>query len=52
MSNSNDVEGRIDEAAEKVSEYQEGLEQFVIERPLTALGISFAVGLLLARIMF
>lgn len=52
MTDNNSIGDAAEHVAEKVAEYEEGVEGFVQERPLTALGISFLVGLVLARIVF
>ena len=38
--------------ADKVAEYEGALENFVMDRPLTALAISFVLGAFLARKIF
>ena len=42
----------IEEVAEKVGEYEGELDSFVMERPITALVASLAVGVLLGRLIF
>ncbi len=52
MANNTEVNEAETPIADKVAEYEGAFETFVMERPLTALAISFVLGAFLARRIF